>query len=248
MMQVKLKQLCDDHRVFRLALWTGVILFAKTLVILIGYPLIYSTKAIFESWYRFFPRRFDENKNIFEGVDFRNSTTHNGKPLIEEIHSNKTFAINFANFSGMRLYGKFFRCCYADSANFSGADLTNAIFLDTNLSFADFRGANLTRCAFVQCDGISLAKFSDPKEKGFVPGTLCKVVFTDGLLSYFVAHPSHLGCVPEPIEEGNMLMLVDVDTKNNTFSFLSPATGNTLRDLPAWIVHTAFEIAPAEEN
>lgn len=224
----KLKQLSDDHRVFRLVLWTGVILFAKTLVILIGYPLVYSTKAIFESLYRFFPRKFDENKNIFEGVDFRNSTTHNGKPLIEEIHSNKTFAINFANFSG--------------------ADLTNAIFLDTNLSFADFRGANLTRCAFVQCDGISLAKFSDPKEKGFVPGTLCKVVFADGLLSYFVAHPSRLGCVPEPIEEGNMLMLVDVDTKNNTFSFLSPATGNTLRDLPVWIVHTAFGIASAEEN
>lgn len=237
----QIKNFLSENIVCVLVAHTMILLFLKVLLFLVVYPTVYSTRFIFENWYKWFPRKYDPRKDIKEGVDFRNTPQQMSKEFLLD-------RLNFANFSGMNLTGHVFRNCYADSVNFSGADLTQAGFLNTNLCFADFRDANLTGCAFSQCDGISTARFSDPKEKGLVSGALAKAVKIEALLSFILeTFDFSKAKLNFGVENGMMVMLFDVNTKTKTFSFTCPATGEIYRDLPLWLIHGTF-VAVTSEN
>lgn len=239
-----------ESKVAQLTIRTFWFVIASTLTFFIVCPMVYSTKFIFENWYRFFPRRFNPRKSIFEGVDFRGAVYNepgemfSGEPLIDfALNKNSAQHFNFANFSKMDLKGKVFNHAYADSANFSGANLSKAKFLNIDLGFADFRGANLTGCAFISCPKIETAKFSDPKEKGLISGALCEIV----CIANIASHYKFLGIINSfDIDNGMMVMLFDVSAKS--FSFTSPATGEIFRDLPLWLIHGTFAAVASENN
>lgn len=237
-----IRKFLKENKVVSLVIETFFFLVAKTLICFFAYPMVYSTKFIFENWYRLFPRRFNPRKNIFEGVDFRAAVCSEpgyeftGKPLIDFAGTQ----LNFANFSGMDLKGKVFSNAYADSANFCGADLTRAKFLNVDLGFADFRGANLTGCTFVSCSKIGTAKFPDPKEKGLISGALCEIVCLGNLAAHLLEDLVPGSNRSFDIDNGMMVMLFDVDNDKQTFSFTCPATSEIFRDLPLWLIHGTF--------
>ena len=74
-MQTKqqIKNFLSENIVCVLVTQTMILLFLKVLLFLVVYPTVYSTRFIFENWYKWFPRKYDPRKDIKEGVDFRNT-------------------------------------------------------------------------------------------------------------------------------------------------------------------------------